>query len=182
MLRERTQAVLPDSMEVVLRFFDPRVFAALLNHLDADALRGFLSAATVWALPDRRGEVHVIAHGVSELGQAFVSPMRLNATQESALIDAGEADAIVDLLLNQNNDRLLTMIPPDQHEHVAAAIAQTRHFGIEHTPEQLAFCAAALAFGADFHTREPWLALMPEVKAARINFSEAVSLAAKAAA
>ena len=178
MLRERTEAVLPDDMDVVLRFFDPRVFAALVEHLNADARVAFLSGAALWAIPDRRGEVQVIEQGTSDVSAPFISPMRLNSEEEIALIDAGEADAMVDLLLNQNNDQLLAMIPPDQHENVVVVLAQARSFGIEDVPDQAAFCAAVLALGVDFHAREPWVRLLCEVTAGHMKFSEAARLAA----
>ena len=177
MLCERTQAVLPDDMEVVLRFFDPRIFSALVSHLDADALNSFLSGATRWAIPGRRGELQMIEQKPSESIASFVAPLRLNSAEEAALIDAGEADAMVDLLLNQNNAQLLTMIPPEQYESVNTALTQAHGFAIEHTPDQAMFCAIALALGLDFQAQEPWVKLLQEVKAGRVKFSEAAQLA-----
>ncbi len=177
MLCERTQAVLPDEMEVVLRFFDPRVFSALVRHLNADALNSFLSGATRWAIPGRRGELQMIERKPSKSVASFVAPLRLSSAEEAAMIDAGEADAMVDLLLNQNNAQLLTMIPPEQYESVSSALAQAHGFAIEQTPDQAMFCAIALALGLDFQTQEPWDKLLQEVKAGRVKFSEAAQLA-----
>jgi hypothetical protein len=172
MLRQRTEAVLPQNMSVILRYFDPRVFSVLLRAWDADRLQSFLSAGVRWAIPGRRGELQLIECDHSAPTTPFTAPLNLSTTEEATLIDASEADAIVCLLLNQNNSVLQTLLPPEQYEQVSAALDAAKTFRIEQVPDQATFCACALAQGLGFCELPPWAALMPEVRAGRLKFAD----------
>jgi Domain of unknown function (DUF4123) len=173
LLRDRTCAVLSQELPVLLRFYDPRVFVALLIGFDASQVNTLLAGGLRWAIPGRRGELKLIERKVEPSDSAPL-PFVLTAEQEAALIDAGEADAMVDLLLNQNNADLMNLLPPDQHERIGAACAVAKSNRIDNLADQVAFCSLSLAIGADFHEHEPWAAAMDTVRAGRASFSEAV--------
>jgi Domain of unknown function (DUF4123) len=174
LLRDRTCAVLPQELPVLLRFYDPRVFAALLITFDTSQANALLAGASRWAIPGRRGELKLIERNVEPSVSAPL-PFVLTALQESALIDAGEADAMVDLLLNQNNADLMELMPPDQHERIDASLNVAMSSRIDKLADQVSFCSLGLALGPDFHEGEPWAASMISVRAGRTSFSEAMA-------
>lgn len=174
-LRARTDALLPQNMPVLLRYFDSRVFDVLLNTLTEPQRNEFLSLGRHWAAPDRLGELRSIEQGDEAGRDLFSPPLTLDTAQEAALIEAGEADAMIDLLLNQNNASLLTMLPPDQHTFIGAALAATTTLRIDRLADQTAYCETALALGAGFHDRAPWVRWLPEVSAGRLRFADLLS-------
>lgn len=177
MLRDRTEAELPQNVPVLLRYFDSRVFAELLRVWSERQARAFLSAGTRWAIPGRRGEVASFEHEDGAPDVPHEAPFKFDTAQEAALIDAGEADALVDLLLDQNNAVLEVLLPPEQHERIVAALEVGRTLGIDQVSDQAAFCSLALELGLSFHEDEPWVGWAPELQAGRLTFSEAVERA-----
>lgn len=176
-LRARTFAVLPQNLDVLLRFFDPRVLDRLLGVLTVEQRQAFLSAGTTWAFPDRWGNLRMVQ---TENGlDTFTSPLRLDERQESVLIDAGDVDAILSMLLDQQHPSLDPLIPPEQYEAVHAATQQAVSSGIKQFSEQVAFCSLWLELGAGFHEQMPWRQWLQEVKAGKKNFNEVVAMAAE---
>ena len=176
-LRARTNAVLPQNLDVLLRFFDPRVLDRLLSALTFEQRQAFLSAGKTWAFPDRWGNLRMVQ---TENGlDTFANPLRLDERQESVLIDAGDADAILSALLDQQHPSLDLLIPPEQYEAVHAATQQAVSSGIKQFSEQVAFCSLWLDLGAGFHEQMPWRQWMQEVKAGKKTFNEVVAMAAE---
>lgn len=175
-LKARTDALLSQDMPVVLRYFDSRVFAALTQALTPEQQSAFFSAGTIWAYPGRRGEVHRIE--VAPQADAFEAPLRLDAAQEALLIEHAEADAMVGLLLNQNNPQLGHLLPPEQHARVSSALEAAKSLRIDQLRDQVAYCALDLELGAAFHEQPPWSDWMPKVNSGQMRFAEVVSRAA----
>jgi Domain of unknown function (DUF4123) len=179
LLRERTEAVLPQGVPVLLRHFDSRVLTALVRTLSGEQLSTFLSAATRWAWPGRRGELTVLKQEIGLTRAAFVAPLEFDSTQEAALIDVGEADAMVDLLLDQNNGALQALLPPEQHERISAMLDVATTLGIDQLTDQAAYCSLALELGPAFCEDEPWAASMPDVRAGRLRFADVLERVAQ---
>lgn len=176
-LLARTFAVLPQNLDVLLRFFDTRVFDRLLIALTPEQRHTFLSAGATWAFPDRWG--HLRVERAAAGGDTFAGPLRLDDHQEGILIDAGDADAMVDALLNQQHPSLGQRLPPEQYEAVDAALKQAFSLGIQNHSAQLAFCSLSLELGSGFQEQMPWSQWMPEVKTGKKNFDQIVAMAAE---
>ena len=180
-LRVRTEATLPENLPVLLRYFDARVLEALMGTLTAAQRHAFLTVGSLWATPGRRGELSKWANSAEPAdAPAFISPLALNAVQEAALLDAGEADALIDVLLNQNNARLIEMTPPDQHETISEALASSQKFGINGSTDQASFCSLWLELGAGFVAEEPWASALLRVRDKRSTLADALTLIASA--
>jgi hypothetical protein len=179
MLRERTEAVLPQNMPVLLRFFDSRVFAALLKTLSTNQLTSLLAVGSRWALPGRHGELHRIDSDAESAVVEFLWPIDLDTKQETALIEAGEADAMIDLLLNQNNAALLALLPPEQHQRISAALVAAKALGVEHLADQVAYCALDMELGSKFHEHEPWVSALCDARPRRTAFTDLVAQVAE---
>jgi hypothetical protein len=179
MLRERTEAVLPENMPVLLRFFDCRVFTALLKVLGADQRTSLLAVGSRWAMPRRHGELRCIESKLESRVVEISWPLDLDSAQEAALIDAGEADAMIDLLLNQNNAALQALLPPEQHERISAALVAAKDLGIERLSDQVVFCTLDMELGAKFHDHEPWVSAIRDARSARKTFADLVAQVAE---
>lgn len=176
-LQARTEALLPQNMEVLLRFFDTRVLTRLLTLLPPIQRRLFLSAGTTWAFPDRWGHLQIECQEAQE--DSFVRPLQIDKQQEAALIDAGDADAVVDTLLNQGTPKLEFMLPPHQYEKVSDALAQAKAWRIEVFSEQVAFCSLCLELGQDFAEKAPWNQWLLDVRSGKKKFSDMLATASE---
>ena len=174
-LKARSDALLPDDMPVVLRFFDGRVLLTLLTVLHPEQRTIFLAFALRWAAADRRGKLVLLEPQQRATSTRFAGPIEFDVAQQSAMIDAGEADAIIDVLLNQNDDRLMSMLPPQQHECISNALAHAREFGITLLNEQVSFCSLSLELGERFYEERPWAETMPQVAAGSRRFADVVA-------
>lgn len=175
-LRARTEATLPENVSVLLRYFDTRVFPVLLRVLSQEQRQAFLSFGTCWAVSGRHGELQLFKH--SDTGRdtfPVKTPLQLNEAQAAALIEAGEADALIDLLLNQNNEALYSLTPPEQHEYINKSLDNAKSLRINQLSEQVAFCTLALELGIDFYKASPWSSLMQEISNGRLEFADALN-------
>lgn len=171
-LRARTEATLPENVSVLLRYFDTRVFPVLMRVLSQEQRQAFLAIASRWAMPGRHGELHVFERGDTHQQALFAPPLQLDTAQEAVLIEAGEADALNDLLLDQNNQVLYSMSPPEQHERISELLDSAKTMQIKQLSEQVAFCTLALELGANFYDEPSWASHMLEVRAGRLMFSD----------
>jgi hypothetical protein len=130
-------------------------------------------------MPGRHGELHRIDGEPNTPAVEVTWPIDLDSTQEMALIDAGEADAMIDLLLNQNDAALQGLLPPEQHERISAALVAAKALGIEGLSDQVLFCALEMELGVKFHEYEPWVSALRGAKAARTKFTDLVAQVAE---
>jgi Domain of unknown function (DUF4123) len=172
LLSQRTDALLPDNMTVVLRYFDTRVFGTLMQIFSNEQRREFLSAATHWTMPGRWGELQSYKGDTAhEIANATLG-IRLNALQEAALIESGDADALVDLMLNQGHPALSALVPPEQYEKINLALAKAKKTQINEISEQVAYCTVALELGTDFGDEPAWAPRMTLVKSGKLKFTD----------
>ena len=90
-------------------------------------------------------------------------------------MNACEADVIIDILLNQNNAKLVELVPPEQHETISEALATARTFGVEEPTDQVAFCSLWLELGPQFLEIEPWAAPMLELRDGRLTLTDVMT-------
>ena len=98
-LTSRLDAVLPGNINVMLRYFDTRIFAELMTVLDATQKAAFFSPASQWWYVDRRGALQSVSATFAPHDQ-WATPLALNMEQQNRLIDASEPDQIAELLQN----------------------------------------------------------------------------------
>ena len=82
-LARRLDASLPDQIDVMLRYFDPRVFEALTLALDDVQKDAFLGTADCWRWVDRGGAIHTMPARF-HAADSFTPPLRLDTRQERA--------------------------------------------------------------------------------------------------
>lgn len=175
-LTERCKVQLPEGMEMVLRFFDTRVIGPLIDTLDGDQKHSFFSCATQWLYSGRDGSLEVVPESTPEGADSFSAPLKLSHQQQNELIDAGEADLIIGLLVNANIEPLINLPVPKRHIVISNFLAEAKTWGLSETPEFAGYCCLALTIASDFASIAPWNQWLPEVKAGRLKFANALAM------
>jgi Domain of unknown function (DUF4123) len=179
-ITDRCDARLPDHQDVLLRIFDTRVVEALLEHFTPEQKSLLVACSTHWWIAGREGElapVHVSPWPTQDL---FEPPWQLTQQQETALLDASEADAMVDLLTRRNVEPLLALQYPQRYPVVRELLAQCRALNMDAISDQAAYCTLVLMREQRLEDDPSWQALLPRVKRKELSFQAALQLASEA--
>ena len=126
----RLESKLSENMDVMLRFFDPRILAQLRTTLTPEQAAAFFGVAAHWWYLDRAGVLWDFDTNFASTDAAEV-PLVLCPEQEFALIDASEADQTL-ALLNRKLPNLMEKIPlPERYEKVFNRISDAKKLGLE---------------------------------------------------
>lgn len=173
-LAERLDIMLPDNMEVTLRFFDPRIFEQVMQVLAPQQKAAFLSVAHCWWFVDRRGQLQHVDAVFSET-DPLASPLRLTQEQEHALVDASEPDQIAQMLGERMPDAYRNLPLPERYDFFVRHMNAARRLGIQTTHELSLYCALALLHGEDFAAQEQWQAALQDVQAGKLSLALAAA-------
>lgn len=155
----RLDASLPDEMEIVLRFFDTRVFEQLLIVLSDEQRDCFLNVAHCWWFVDRRGALQYVSATFAETGGCDV-PLVLSTKQEAALLDASEPDQVAQLLRTFVPNEYAELVAGQAYDFIIKHMRAARAFGVASTHDHALYCSLALLEGEDFSEREKWSAAL----------------------
>lgn len=173
-LTARLDAVLPENMDILLRFFDPRVFEQLMVVLTSEQKQAFLSVAERWWFVDRRGHLKDVAATFCATDY-FTGPLVLNAMQEGALIDSSEPDQVAQLLQSGVPVDYETLQQCERHDFILRHLAAARRLGVEATHELSLYCALALLYGENFAAERNWQAALEEVMQKKVSLTQAAT-------
>jgi hypothetical protein len=170
-LTARLDAKLPDNMNVMLRYFDTRIFAELMGVLDDSQKGDFLSPASQWWYVDRRGMLQTVAAALAPQ-DAFVAPLTLNSAQQNALIDASEPDQIAELLQDAVPDEYGQLPYQDRFDFIVRHAQTAQGFGIMATHEKSFYCTLALMYGEDFASQPAWRNGLTEIRSGTLTLQK----------
>jgi hypothetical protein len=173
-LAARLEGLLPENMDILLRFFDPRVFEQFMVVLSAEQKHAFLGVAEHWWFVDRRGQLQEVASKF-EQADTFTAPLILNAVQEGGLIDASEPDQVAQLLQSGAPDDYQTLRLGERHDFILRHMAAARGLGIQPTHELSLYCALALLYGEQFAGQMNWQAALQDVREKKMSLAEAAA-------
>ena len=128
-LASRLDAVLPGNINVMLRYFDTRVFAELMAVLDAAQKAAFLSPASQWWYVDRRGALQSVPATFAS-HDPWTAPVALDMAQQNSLIDASEPDQIAELLQSSVPDEYGQLPRQDRYDFIVRHSQAAQGFGI----------------------------------------------------
>lgn len=172
-LKLRLDAMLPDDMAIMLRFFDPRVFEELSKVLLPEQKELFLSVGYQWWYIDRRGQLQNVASVFLD-SDMFEPPLVLDDDQESALIDASEPDQVAQMLTTSTPNEYTALQSHARFDFVQRHMKAARDLNIAATHELAFYCALALMYGEDFAAKPDWHTTLQEVKKGQITLQQAV--------
>lgn len=172
-LAARLCARVSEKMDVLLRFFDPRVFEALVEVLDEAQRKRFLGPADGWWYPDRSGELasRPAAYVADEDGE----PLELSAAQEFALLDASEIDQVAAQLQSLLPDVYIRMTPSERVRFLLRHMRAAKDSKVVATHEVSLYCGLALLHGEDFAQMSPWKGILAQTGTGSIGFADAVA-------
>jgi hypothetical protein len=173
-LTARLDAKISDDMDVLLRFFDPRVFEQLARCLTDEQRNVFFSPASSWWYVDRRGELQAVQAQFSN-DENFVSPLILSARQEHELVDASEPDQVEEQLRLWLPNEFARLSPPDRHNFIARHMTAGRNLRITLTRELALYCALALVYGEDFASDAEWSSALDLIRQGKHDLTSVVS-------
>lgn len=173
-LRARLEAVVPENMDILLRYFDPRVFEPLIEVLSTEQKQAFLGAAEHWWFVDRRGHLQE-CFATFCATDSFSPPMALDTAQERALLDASDPDQVAQLLQSCAPLDYERLRQGERHDFILRHLEVARHFGIEATHELSLYCALALLHGENFASESTWEVALQEVKEKKISLTQAAT-------
>ncbi|MDE2431182.1 MAG: DUF4123 domain-containing protein, partial [Burkholderiales bacterium] len=171
-LQRRLQITLPDNIDAMLRFYDPRVFESLISSLTPQQRDRFLSIGSKWWWVDRCGHLHSIDSNFEECDSVNCIES-LSKEQEAKLIDACEPDQVTDILRKNLPEHYLALSPSDRHPFVLRQMTAAKELGIHVTHELALFCGLSLLYGEDFTSESDWKAALTQVKDGKIRLTEA---------
>ncbi|SDC89488.1 protein of unknown function [Massilia sp. PDC64] len=152
-LSSRLDARLSDNLEVMLRFFDPRVLGSLIKIMPEDQKNAFLGLAESWAYVDRAGDLIDISVTFNDR-ENFSTPFAISQQQEFALLEASEIDQVLDVLRSNFPDSLALIKKPEQSTFVACQIDSARKLGFN-SVLQFSLHAARLLLEGDGFVNSP---------------------------
>lgn len=170
-LTTRLDAKLPDDVNVMLRYFDTRVFAALMSVLDELQKTEFLNPASQWWYVDRRGALQTVAADFAPQ-DTFVAPLRLNSIQQNSLIDASEPDQIAELLQDAVPNEYDELPYQDRYDFIKRHAQTADGFSIKTTHEKSFYCALALMHGEDFASQPAWRNGLDEIRSGTLTLQK----------
>lgn len=173
-LARRLDATLPEGIEIMLRFFDPRVFEALIAVLDPAQKEAFLGVAACWWLLDRSGAVRA-ALARFTVADTFGAPLQLDARQEEALVAASEPDQVAARLAELAPAQFRALPHSERHDFFETEIGAARALGLASPHELVLYCTIALLEGRKFAMIPKWRDVLEAVRAGTITFNQAVA-------
>lgn len=152
-----------DGQRYLLRFADTRILPKLISVLD-DSQWSLLPPIAHWWSIDRAGVLRELLLPRSSDNAATERPtgLKLSNLQFAALLDAAEADAIIEQLLLVVPEHCAAFRPGDLHQFIAHQLENARRFGIESTPDLVAYCIGAFNSRGKLHEDPHAFALLKE--------------------
>ncbi|MFC7419201.1 DUF4123 domain-containing protein [Iodobacter arcticus] len=176
-LAERSDALLPDNMTVLLRYFDTRIFASLLTILAKEQIKLLSNDIQSWWYVNRSAELIVACLDNEGRSDPETKPQIVfSAEQEAGLLDAANGDMILSQLQQNPPEIMYSMRPDQQYEVVIHLMRMAVKNGIQQIPEWLAFCVFGFATKGAIYQQAPWTELIDQLKAGKISFAEALEL------
>jgi len=169
-LIKRLNVELSENMAALLRFFDPRVFEALMNTLTIEQRELFLCPADQWWYVDRTG---IPRNVESVFGENEESSYRLalSADQEFALVDACEIDQVLTLL----RERVPSLIESKEYKEffrsVELNMENAKRIGLSSIEDLALYNIVVLSSDEVFLGSPMWLDILAETERSPDKFS-----------
>lgn len=159
-----------DEQSFVLRFADTRILPVLDGILCNEQLPEWRQGISHWWCPDRHGNLVSLPKYATQNSSKALTTAHLKLTQSrfNQLIEAGDADAILDAIFDQNPAFLVEKKPSHFYTMIQQLQIPIRTFEINNFTDIVLFCTTALATNAQFYEQTSFKALL-EKKAWKIG-------------
>ncbi|CAE6837827.1 DUF4123 domain-containing protein [Paraburkholderia haematera] len=179
------EVTLPDRTQMVLAFWDPMIFAALVGMPEDQTLHvtgpvfseaqrhEFLAPISGWWYWDRSGHLRHLDSSASPAqpdpaGPAV--PLLFNQHQVDLIVEASVPDNILHYIRLNQPGLLSRATDEQQYSFIRAQIGKARSYQIEGTGDLVNYCCLAVALGETFDTSPRIASLLRSVKARELSF------------
>jgi hypothetical protein len=173
----RLNAKISEDMHVMFRYFDPRVFEAMLIIFSRERRDVFLSVADQWWYVDRRGELIETDARFNDI-DTFGSPIEFSSAEEFAFTAASEHDQVARLVEDTLTDKYNEIPRRLRFEFVQRHMEAAKKIGINATHELALYCGLAVLNGEQFTSGGVWPALLGKVASGETSLIDALDLEA----
>lgn len=155
-----------DEQQFVLRYADVRILDPLISVLTESQVAAFLSPIKHWWTSDRMGQLVSLSSGTEASARKKTEteessgPLILSEKQFAALIDAAEADALIEQLYRIIPEQCLEDAPGKLHRRVSEQLSHMERFGIHDMADRIAYCVGDFNTRAGLHDLEQARALI----------------------
>jgi hypothetical protein len=172
-LKRRLEVMLPDGVPALLRYFDTRILESLYQTLEPEQKKSFFGIAACWQWLDRAGNLQQF---FTEQWPADSWPdlFVFSEKQQNAMIDAAEADVVVQQMQRHGMDLCTGHSRAALHRLARECLVKANQFSIEGASARTLFALAMLELGADFPMKPQWRDLMALVQQGRIKFEDVI--------
>jgi hypothetical protein len=137
-----------DGEQLVLRFADTRILPVLFTTLDHMQQSALLSPIAHWWSIDRMGDLCALPlpaydPATYRTAAAPFQVLPLSDRQFAAMVDWGEADSIIEQLRLIAPEQCDEFEPGTLHQFISEQLQHAQSFGVEGTPERVAYCIGA---------------------------------------
>ena len=159
-----------DEQSFVLRFADTRILPVLDGILCDEQLPEWRHGISHWWYPNRHGNLVSLPEYATQNPSKKLKTAHLKLTQSrfNQLIEAGDADAVLDAIFDQNPAFLVEKKPSHFYTMIQQLQIPIRTFEINNFTDIVLFCTTALATNAQFYEQTSFKALL-EKKAWKIG-------------
>lgn len=141
---------LADGKDVLIRYYDPRLLAAFLNHLDQKTKGALLGPICQWAWWDRDLSV-VTVQGGNELRSCGITQTKISMVTQEAMATVARDDLLKSALLEESEaDEFLSWLPHTLYHAVRLQLVRAKELGLKETTDLLLFMSLALRVHPNF--------------------------------
>lgn len=151
-----------DGDDMMLRFWDSRIFLSLHRHLQRPTRDAFLAFGVQALVADRRGGLLPVALACPDGDPLQDQPCRLTGDDIKALGTAARPDAMLGMLRQQNPEALVEVPDADRHGLAVRQLEQCRQRKLQSPRDQTLALSLAIEHGADWWDQEQWAACLQE--------------------
>lgn len=170
-LRRRLDAILPDEVECINRFFDGRISPHLHACLDDQQRSEFFSLATQWLVVGHDYTWQSLACHFAE-HDPYSGPLAISTRQEAYLIDHCYPYALIEHFERTDADLLDGVPAAQRYRFFKDAMAAAEEYGIERSSDITLFCTLSMTRGASFHEQAPWPEKLKAVQAGTASLQD----------
>lgn len=146
---------LADGKDVLVRYYDPRLLAAFIAHLDEQTKTALLGPVCQWAWWDRHLSL-VTVKGGNESKSACITQTNISAVTQKAMAAAAKNDLFNSALLEDSEpDEFSSWLPHTLYHAVSRQVVRAEKLGLKEPADLVLFISLALRVHPDFFDALP---------------------------
>jgi hypothetical protein len=156
-----------DGQQFVLRFADTRILPALIATLRNEQQEAFLSPIVHWWSINRKGELEALISQRQDSARQSIpsvsfSVLPISNSQLFDLLDAAEADSIIEQLRLVTPEQCAGYEPAELHRFVSAQLRYAQSFKVESVADLVAYCIGSFNTEGKLHENRHAKAMLEE--------------------